>query len=91
MCRPGSRRIYPGLFIKGEDIWQPHMKEKMNLIKYVHEHTDARFNPEILTVGFARRAASYKRSDLIFRDTRVIDSLLKKRKSSWFFGKSAPG
>jgi starch phosphorylase len=78
-------------FIKGEDIWQPHMKEKMNLIKYVHEHTDARFNPEILTVGFARRAASYKRSDLIFRDTRVIDSLLKEKKIQLVFsGKAHP-
>ena len=30
--------------------------------------TGVRLDPDVLTIGFARRAAAYKRSDLIFRD-----------------------
>ena len=42
----------------------------------IHEHTDTRklFSPEVLTIGFARRVAAYKRWDLLLSD---LDRLLK--------------
>ncbi len=42
----------------------------------IHEHESTRglFSPDVLTIGFARRVAAYKRWDLIFSD---LDRLLK--------------
>ncbi len=34
------------------------------------------FNPEVLTIGFARRFATYKRATLIFRDLERLEALL---------------
>ncbi len=39
-----------------------------------HENTQNLFSPDVLTIGFARRVAAYKRWDLLFSD---IDRLLK--------------
>lgn len=78
-------------FKKGEDLWQPHMKMKKELVEFAGQHTDARLNPERLIVGFARRAAGYKRSDLIFRNAEVIDPLLQEGKLQLVFsGKAHP-
>lgn len=45
-------------------------------VNTIHEHEDTRklFSPDVLTIGFARRVAAYKRWDLLFRD---LDRLLK--------------
>ncbi|WP_083798603.1 alpha-glucan family phosphorylase [Dethiobacter alkaliphilus] len=78
-------------FEAGQDIWKPHMKAKMELIEFARQHTDANLNPEALLVGFARRAAGYKRSDLIFRDSEMIDPLLQQGKIQLVFsGKAHP-
>lgn len=78
-------------FESGEDLRRPHLKAKMKLIDYAGKHTDARLNPDALIVGFARRAAGYKRSDLIFRNSEVIDPLLREGKMQLIFsGKAHP-
>ncbi|MCR3921958.1 MAG: alpha-glucan family phosphorylase [Firmicutes bacterium] len=78
-------------FKSGDDLWKPHMEAKMELIDFARKHTDAELNPNALIVGFARRAAGYKRSDLIFRNTEVIDPLLKGGKMQLIFsGKAHP-
>lgn len=78
-------------FANGGDLWQPHLEAKRKLIDYIEKHTDARVNPETLLISFARRAAPYKRSELIFRHPEVIDSLLKKGNIQLVFsGKAHP-
>ena len=48
-------------------------------------------NENVLTIGFARRAAPYKRSGLIFRDGEVIEPMLKGGKLQIIFsGKAHP-
>ena len=37
---------------------------------------DKMFDPNVLTIGFARRFATYKRADLIFKDLERITKLL---------------
>jgi starch phosphorylase len=50
-----------------------------------------RLDPDVLTIGFARRAATYKRSDLVFRDPARIEPLLAARKLQFVFaGKAHP-
>jgi len=52
-------------------------------VETIHEHSDVKefFNPDVLTVGFARRVAGYKRWTLILSDferlIRIINDPLK--------------
>jgi len=73
------------------DLWAAHQDAKKDLVNYVAKKTDAHMNPENLIIGFARRAAPYKRSELIFRDTNKIEDLLKTGKIQLLFsGKAHP-
>lgn len=66
------------LSISKAEIWQAHMSAKKELIKYVNHESNAGMDVDIFTIGFARRAAAYKRADLIFRDTERLKALAKK-------------
>ena len=73
------------------ELWAAHLKAKKRLVDFIASRTDARLDPEKLIIGFARRAAPYKRSELIFRDTEQIDDLLKNSKIQLVFsGKAHP-
>lgn len=62
------------LSIPKKEIWQAHIEAKKMLIDYINKETNAGFDYEIFTIGFARRAAVYKRADLLFSDlNRLID------------------
>ncbi|MDO9079967.1 MAG: alpha-glucan family phosphorylase, partial [Desulfuromonadales bacterium] len=54
--------------VPDEELWDAHYGAKSFLFQYVEEETGVTLDPEILTIGFARRATAYKRGDLIFRD-----------------------
>ncbi len=76
---------------KNEDLWNPHMNAKKDLLAFVKEKTGKNLNPETLTIGFARRAAPYKRGELIFRNAEAIDPLLREGKLQLIFsGKAHP-
>lgn len=78
-------------FEKGSSLWEPHMECKMELLNYIRTHTGANLNPDALLIGFARRAAPYKRSDLIFRNAELIDPLLREGNIQLVFsGKAHP-
>ena len=67
------------------------MHQKRKLIDFVAEESDTNLNPDALLVGFARRAAAYKRSDLIFRNVSSISSLLEEGRLQLIFsGKAHP-
>jgi starch phosphorylase len=72
-------------------LWRVHQSLKADLLATVAARTGVRLDPDVLTVGFARRAASYKRSDLIFRDPERIAALLQERTLQLVFaGKGHP-
>ncbi|WP_423751941.1 alpha-glucan family phosphorylase [Heliobacterium chlorum] len=78
-------------FERKGDLWQAHLNNKYRLVEYIEKHSKVRLNPDHLIVGFARRAAPYKRSDLIFRTAEVIESLLREGKLQLVFsGKAHP-
>ena len=62
------------LSISCEDIQKAHAVNKRELIEHVNQYTNIGMDTEVLTLGFARRAATYKRPDLIFSD---LDRLRK--------------
>ncbi len=72
-------------------LWETHQALKRELLAAITARTGARLSPDVLTIGFARRAASYKRSDLIFRDRERIERLLGgKQVQLVFAGKNHP-
>jgi starch phosphorylase len=54
--------------IPEEEIAAAHAEAKAELLSAVKARVGVDLNPEIFTLGFARRAATYKRSDLFFHD-----------------------
>jgi starch phosphorylase len=72
-------------------LWATHQALKRELLAAVEKRTGAHLDPDVLTIGFARRAAGYKRSDLIFRDPARIEPLLRDRRLQLVFaGKAHP-
>ncbi|MEO1054083.1 MAG: alpha-glucan family phosphorylase [Bacteroidota bacterium] len=76
---------------EGRDLWTTHMENKKKLFAYVEEHNGVKLDPDVLTIGFSRRAVAYKRSDLIFTKRRIIAPLLKNGKLQIIFsGRAHP-
>jgi len=49
-----------------DDVLEAHQRAKRHLFAEVANRTGVRLDPAVMTVGFARRAAAYKRADLVF-------------------------
>jgi glycogen phosphorylase len=60
--------------IPDEELWAAHMETKRALADFVNRETNAGFDRDVLTIGFARRATAYKRATLIFSD---VERLMK--------------
>jgi starch phosphorylase len=56
------------LSIPRREVWKAHEVAKTLLLKQVKEKTGVHMSVDALTVGFGRRAAAYKRADLLFTD-----------------------
>ena len=62
------------LSIPKDQIWQAHYNTKKELIDYVNSRTNIGMDYDVFTIGFARRATSYKRADLLLSDAnRLIE------------------
>ena len=60
------------LSIPKQEIWDAHMEAKKKLLDLVSEQSGVHMDENILTIGFARRAATYKRADLLFQDVERL-------------------
>ncbi|HQQ67971.1 MAG TPA: alpha-glucan family phosphorylase [Candidatus Cloacimonadota bacterium] len=56
------------LSIPKNKVWNAHMTAKKTLLEYINRETNCGMGMNVMTIGFARRATSYKRGDLLFRD-----------------------
>lgn len=56
------------LSIPRRELWKAHALTKASLLAEVKKQTGVTMSVEVLTLGFARRAATYKRADLLFTD-----------------------
>jgi starch phosphorylase len=63
--------------LKPADILTAHGQCKRQLLEEVERRTGVRLNPMALTVGFARRAATYKRADLLFTDLERLKRIAR--------------
>ena len=75
----------------GEGLYRTHQVVKAELIKEIKRLTGVTLQLDSLLMGFARRAATYKRSDMIFRNEEKIAPLLRSGKLQLVFsGKAHP-
>lgn len=63
------------LSIPKEEIWGAHIKAKRKLMDHVSSETGLYMDENVLTIGFARRAANYKRADLLFHDIERLRNI----------------
>jgi len=74
-----------------KDILNSKYEMKKDLFKYIAGQTGKRFNPDVLTITWARRFADYKRAWLILMDRDRIAKLLDENKIQLIFaGKFHP-
>ncbi|MBI3303163.1 MAG: alpha-glucan family phosphorylase [Deltaproteobacteria bacterium] len=66
------------LSIPKPEVWQAHTQAKKQLIHAVNHETNAGMDVDVLTLGFARRATTYKRADLLLTDIDRLRSIATK-------------
>jgi starch phosphorylase len=85
----------PELFVRvdnipSEEIWATHQAAKEELFAEVMARTGVEMSPDILTIGFARRATPYKRADLLFRDVQRLAEMAGGKLQVVYAGKAHP-
>jgi len=71
-----------------ESFDRARRRAKRDLLEYANGQTQLGFDPDILTLGFARRMAAYKRATLVFRDLERLLSFGRGRLQILFAGKA---
>ena len=66
------------LSIPRQDVREAHTQAKKRLLEYINRETKVEMDLDVLTLGFARRAATYKRGDLLFTDIERLKSISSK-------------
>jgi len=73
-----------------EELLKAHQSHKDFLLGYANSQTQKALSNDVLTIGFARRAAGYKRARLIFRDIDRLIDIGKGKIQIVFAGKAHP-
>jgi len=60
-----------------EDIRVAHATTKEALFAEIRHRTSASLDPKVFTIGFARRASTYKRADLLFQDRERLKRIAR--------------
>jgi len=61
-----------------DDIWAAHVEAKRTFVEHVNRESNAGFDRDVLTIGFARRFAAYKRAGLIFQDLERLKKIARE-------------
>jgi starch phosphorylase len=85
----------PELFVRvgrvpDEELWKVHLEAKKILLDFVRSEAGVEMNPDILTIGFARRATAYKRADLLFSDLERLTRIGAGKIQIVYAGKAHP-
>ncbi|MBS1258807.1 MAG: Glycogen phosphorylase [Candidatus Scalindua arabica] len=85
----------PELFVRVDavppmELWNAHLEAKKILIDYVNSTHDLNMDYETLTIGFARRFATYKRASLLFTDINKLEKIASGKIQVIYAGKAHP-
>lgn len=94
-------KFFPGWQIRPEllldidkmdssSLWNAHLNAKTDLLHYANSQLSKALDPNVLTIGFARRAATYKRAQLIFKDAERLIEIGEGKIQLIFSGKAHP-
>src|SRR6185312_313579 len=61
--------------VSEEKILAAHGRAKEDLLAEVGSRTGLVLDPKVMTLGFARRVATYKRADLLFTDPERLQQI----------------
>jgi len=91
--RDNPYKLKHAAVVPDDDIWAAHRAQKEDLIEFVNEREGADLSPEPLTIGFARRATTYKRANLIFYSPERLRHIVETvgDLQILFAGKAFPG
>ena len=76
--------------VPDEVLYEGHLERKRKLISYANSQTGKALDMDTLTIGFARRSATYKRAQLLFSDLERLQELGQKKIQVIFSGKAHP-
>jgi starch phosphorylase len=88
--REDPRRLLEIDSVPDEEILFARRGQKKFLLDYTNSQTQRALAPDVLTIGFARRAAEYKRARLIFSDRERLIKIAKGKVQFVFAGKAHP-
>jgi starch phosphorylase len=80
------------LVIPEEEVMAAHADAKRQLMAAIEKRAGARLDPTVMTIGFARRAATYKRADFVLSDLDDLRAIAQKagRLQFVYAGKAHP-
>jgi glycogen phosphorylase len=61
--------------IPRRDVWDAHMRAKTELLDVINRQPEAGMDPDVFTIGFARRVTAYKRADLVLSDVTRLKKI----------------
>jgi starch phosphorylase len=73
---PGDDEWWHAEEATDEELWEAHEAARSDLADAVRRRTGAKLDPHALTIGFARRFATYKRAGLLFSDAERLARML---------------
>ena len=76
--RADNASLRGALSIPATEFWEAHQTAKQDLIDEINVRTEASFDAEIFTLGFARRATAYKRANLLLQNRVRLKSLAEQ-------------
>ncbi len=76
--------------ISDNELYNTHLEQKKYLLGYANSQVSKALALDTLTIGFARRAATYKRAQLIFNDMERLMNIGRGKVQFIFSGKAHP-
>ncbi|HEX5338349.1 MAG TPA: alpha-glucan family phosphorylase, partial [Gallionella sp.] len=76
--REDNTSLRYALNIPKREIWEAHLQSRQELIEQVNRLASVGMSPDVFTIGFARRAAVYKRAELLFLDSARLAAIAEK-------------
>jgi starch phosphorylase len=76
--------------VPDDELAAAHAKRKRILLGYANAQVQKAFSRNTLTIGFARRAATYKRAHLLFKDLERLVNICQGQVQFIFAGKAHP-
>ena len=90
--RVDGHMLRRALMIPEEEIMTAHSESKRQLMAAIETRSGVKFDPAVMTIGFARRAATYKRADFVLNDLDDLRAIAQKtgRLQFVYAGKAHP-